>query len=147
MREVNGIIWKTVRLYAYSRNQDISNWELILPIGLHLITSLLCTATYVTPHARCLGFEREFGIVGSKILPTCLTNPGPVLMRNFTPKNKNDALVTKVQLLESNSYYAVIKDGNGVGKTVSFTIWQLRVWCCCMCWVFPTGCCLKLPEK
>ena len=33
----NGIIWKTVRLYAHSHKLDISDWEEILPKALHSI--------------------------------------------------------------------------------------------------------------
>ncbi len=48
----NGIIWKTVRLYLHSHGLDVSYWEEILPMALHSIRSLLCTATNSTPHER-----------------------------------------------------------------------------------------------
>ena len=52
-------------------------------------------------------------------LPSRLINPGPVLLRNFKRSNKNDELLKKVELLEANPHYALIKDQKGITKTVS----------------------------
>ena len=64
-------------------------------------------------------FQRRPGSIGSKILPSWLINPGPVLLRNFDRSNKNDELVKRVELLEANPHYALIKDQRGITKTVS----------------------------
>ena len=42
-----------------------------------------------------------------------------MLLRNFERSNKNDELVKKVELLEANPHYALIKDQKGITKTVS----------------------------
>ena len=48
-----------------------------------------------------------------------VNKPGPVLLKNFEKSNKNDGLVKRVDLLEANPHYAVIKDRKGNTKTVS----------------------------
>jgi hypothetical protein len=106
-------------LYAHSHNVNISEWEDILLKALHSIRSLLCTATNSTPHERLFSFQRRPGSINSKILPTWLINPGPVLLRNFERSNKNDIMVRRVELLEANPNYAIIRDGRGVTKAVS----------------------------
>ena len=42
-----------------------------------------------------------------------------MLLRNFERSNKNDELVKKVELLEANPHFAVVKDQKGITKTVS----------------------------
>ena len=42
-----------------------------------------------------------------------------MLLRNFERSNKNDELVKKVELLEANPHYALMKDQRGITKTVS----------------------------
>ena len=116
---LNGTIWNTVKLYAHSHELNLSEWEEILPIALHSIRSLLCTSTNCTPHERMFLFRRRPGIGYDKILPTWLIQPGPVLLRNFERTNKNDVLVKRVELIEANPNYAIIKDGRGITKTVS----------------------------
>ena len=64
-------------------------------------------------------YQRRPGSIGSKILPSWLINPGPVLLRNFEKSNKNDELVKRVELLEASPHYALIKDQRGITKTVS----------------------------
>ena len=83
----NGIVWKTVRLYAHS-HMKINDWETILPVAPHSIRSLLCTSTNATPHERFIGFPRRAGMTRTKILPTWLLDKGMVLLRNFTPNIK-----------------------------------------------------------
>ena len=53
------------------------------------------------------------------MVPSWYINPGPVLPRNFEKSSKNDDLVKRVELLEANSHYALIKDQRGNTKTVS----------------------------
>ena len=103
----------------HSHTLDISNWEEMLPTALHSIRSLLNISTNCTLHERMFNYQRRPGSIGSKILPSWLINPGPVLLRNFERSNKNDELVKKVELLEANPHYALIKDQKGITKTVS----------------------------
>ena len=91
----------------------------MLPTALHSIRSLLNTSTNCSPHERMFSYQRRPGSIRSKILPSWLINPGPVLLRNFERSNKNDELVKKVELLEANPHYALIKDQKGIQKTVS----------------------------
>ena len=50
---------------------------------------------------------------------TWVINPGPVLSSNFEPVVKHDVLVRRVELLEANHNYTVIKDSRGTTRTVS----------------------------
>ena len=52
-------------------------------------------------------------------LPTWLTTPGPVLLRNFVKDGKNDKLVEKVFLTEANPLYAKVKFPEGREGNVS----------------------------
>ena len=63
--------------------------------------------------------QRRPGSINSKILPTWLLNPAPEVLRNFESASKNDVLVRRVELLEANPNYAVIKDSRGAMRTVS----------------------------
>ena len=103
----------------HSHKLDISNWDEMLPTALHSIRSLLNTSTNCTPHERMFNYQRRPGSIGSEILPSWLINPGPVLLRNFKKSNKNDELVERVELLEANPHYALIKDQRGITNTVS----------------------------
>ena len=116
---LNSTIWKTVRLLMHSHKMDISNWEEMLPTALHSIRSLLNTSTNCTPHERMFSYQRRPGSIGSKILPSWLINPGPVLLRNFEKSNKNYDLLNWLELLKINPHYALIKDQRGITKTFS----------------------------
>jgi len=116
----NGTIWKSVKLYLKSQGLPETKWEEVLPIALHAIRSLLCTATNETPHERMFKHRRKSGGFGAtKALPTWLSNPGTVLLRNFVRKNKNEPLVKTVELLEANQLYAHIRTPEGRETTVS----------------------------
>ena len=52
-------------------------------------------------------------------LPTWLSNPEPVLLRNHRRTPKYDPLVKQVELIEANARYAHIQYQNGVESTVS----------------------------
>ena len=105
----NGVIWCSVRLSLKSQNLPIERRESVLPNVLHSLRSLLCTATNATLHEFFFHFHRKSGLS----LPTWLTHPGPVLMRNFLRKNKHDALVREVNLTEENTCFARIRLDNG----------------------------------
>ena len=92
--------------------------ESILPLALHSIKTLLCTARNATPHERFFAFARR-SIFGEKQLPTWLCEEGPVLWRNFNRKSKNDPIAKEVTLINSNPNYALISDDRGVRNTVA----------------------------
>ena len=96
---------------------DITKWESVLPDLLHLLRSLLCTATNATPHELLFNFHRK-SCVGHS-LPTWLTETGPIYLRSFNLASKNDDLVRKVELTEANPCYARVKFSNGRVATVS----------------------------
>ena len=77
------------------------------------------TSTNLTPNEWLFNYQRWPGSTGRKVLPSWLINPGPVLLRNFEKSSKNDDLVKRVELLEANPHYALIKDQRGNTKTVS----------------------------
>ena len=52
-------IWSGVKLALKDRQLRTSKWDTVLPEILHLIRSLLCTRTNVTPHERLLEFDRR----------------------------------------------------------------------------------------
>ena len=113
----NGVVWNAVKSYTTNNNIDIKHWERILPHALHSIRSLLCTSTNQTPHERFFNFTRR-SVLGTS-LPSWLTTPGPVLLRNFIRQNKHEPLVQKVQLTEANPMYARVRFSGGREANVS----------------------------
>ena len=74
----NGVVWKALNLATKSRNTPIERWEEVLPIVLHSLRLLLCTATNATPHERLFLYSRKSAFGMS--VPTFLSSPGPVLL-------------------------------------------------------------------
>ena len=92
-------------------------WESVLADALHSVRSLLCTSTNSTPHERLFNFQRKSS-TGSSI-PSWLTNPGRVLIKNFNRQSKFDPLVEEVELVEANPEYAHIRYPSGRESTIS----------------------------
>lgn len=113
----NGIIWKTINLSLKSRNLPTERWEEVLPVSLHAVRSLLCTATNETPHERMFKHPRR-STSGTSI-PTWLTSPGTVLLKKHVRGSKYDPLVEEVELLECNPDYAHVRYPDGRETTVS----------------------------
>ena len=113
----NGIIWKTITLALQSLNLPKQQWESVLPVALHSIRSLLCTATNETPHERFFKFNRKS--VNGQSLPSWLLTPGPVLLRKHVRSSKYDPLTEEVELISANPNYAHIRKPNGQETTVS----------------------------
>ncbi len=113
----NGIIWKSIQLALRSNNMRIEQWDEVVQPALHSIRSLLCTATNATPHERMFSHPRRSHNGCS--LPTWLTQPGSVLMRNQVRTNKYEPLVQEVELIEANPDYAHVKLADGRETTVS----------------------------
>ena len=99
------------------RGLPLTSWEIVLPQALHSIRSLLCTATNVTPHERLFSYNRKSET--GTTLPSWLTQPGTVLMKNNVRHSKYDPLVEEVMLIESNPQYALIRHRDGKESTVS----------------------------
>ena len=95
----------------------ITHWEKVLSKALHSTRSLLCTSTNETPHERFFGFCRRTGLGTS--LPSWLTTPGPVLLRNHGSTKKSDPLVHTVDLIHANPNYAYIKLPDGREQTAA----------------------------
>lgn len=112
-----GVIWRSIRLALESRGLNIEKWEQVLSDVLHAQRSLLCTATNATPHEMFFNFYRKSCCGFS--LPSWLTEPGPVLLRNFVRNSKNDDLVRKVKLTEANPSFARVQFPDGRESTVS----------------------------
>ena len=117
VEKYNGIIWKTIELALKSKEKPIHNWVTVLQPALHSIRSLLCTATNATPHERMFTHIRRSHTGCS--LPTWLTTPGPVLMRNHVRTNKYEPLTREVELLEANPDYAYVRLPDGRETSVS----------------------------
>lgn len=113
----NGIIWKSIQLALKSKNKKIELWQEVLQSALHSVRSLLCTATNVTPHERMFSHPRR-SFNGNSV-PTWLSQPGPVLMRNHSRTNKYEPLVQEVELLEANPEYAFVRFPDGRETSVS----------------------------
>ena len=119
-KKINGTIWRSIRLYLNSHGLPDSHWERVLPIALHSIRSLLCTATNNTSHERMFTHQRRAGIFGgAKALPTWLTSHGKVFLRNFERSCKSSPLVNQVDLIEANHHYAYIRMPDSREYTVS----------------------------
>ena len=78
---------------------------------------MLCTATNESPHERFFGFNRRTGLGTS--LPSWLTEPGPVMLRNYNANSKNDPMVHEVELIHANPTYGYVKHPDGRESTVS----------------------------
>ena len=113
----NGTVWKAITLALKSRNLPISNWEIVLPDVLHSIRSLLCTATNSTPHDRMFSFQRKS--TNGSSLPSWLSTPGAVYVKNHTRMSKHDPIVEEAELLEANPEYAYVRLKSGHETTVS----------------------------
>ncbi|XP_046407451.1 uncharacterized protein LOC124172088 [Ischnura elegans] len=113
----NGIIWKTVLLTLKSKGLKTEQWEEVLQSALHSIRSLLCTSTNATPHERMFTHPRRS--FNGRSLPTWLTKPGQVLMKNHLRHSKYDPIVQEVELIEANPDYAYVKLPNGQESSVS----------------------------
>ncbi|GFX76955.1 hypothetical protein TNCV_2258181 [Trichonephila clavipes] len=113
----NGIIWKTIQLALRSNSMKTEQWEGVIQTALHSIRSLLCTATNATPHERMFSHPRRSH--NGCYIPTWLTKPGPVLMKNQMRANKYEPIAQEVELIEANPDYAHVKLGDGRETTVS----------------------------
>ena len=113
----NGIIWRSIKCALKSRQLPLKSWEVVVPNALDSIRSLLCTATGESPHSRFLTFTRRSS--HGKSLPKWMSEPGPVLLRKFVRTSKNDDMVQRVELLEANPMYALVKYPDGRESNVS----------------------------
>ena len=92
------------------------HWEEVLPEALHLMRTLLSTATSTTPHERFLPFPRR-SMLG-RSLPTWLITPNTVLLKRFV-WNKSEPLCDEVELLDANLKTALVRFPEVRESTVS----------------------------
>ena len=106
-----------VRCALKTRQLPIEKWEIVLSEALNSIRSLLCTSTNQTPHSRFFSFTRRS--CHGRSLPDWLCKQGPVMLRKFVRSGKNDDVVRKVDLIETNPMYARIRYPDGKESNVS----------------------------
>eukprot|EP00794_Sanderia_malayensis_P013431 gene13431-14811_t len=117
VEKYNDTVWKAVATPLKSRNLKPEQCQLVLTDVLHAIRSLLCTATNETPHERFMNFSCRSS-TGSSI-PSWLTEPGPVYVKQHVRPNKFVPLVEKADILQANAHYAHIRYPDGRETTVS----------------------------
>ena len=102
----NGIIYKTVELAFKTKELPIKHWEIVLLDALHSIRSLINTITNERPHERTINYQRKSAT--GYFLPSWLSEPGKVPLKQFLKNLKYESDVTEVELLEGNPQYAYI---------------------------------------
>ena len=117
IEKFNVTIWTAVKLALKLKNLPIDHWEQVLSEALHLIRSLLCTATNTTPHERLFNYQRRstMGVT----FPTWLSQSGPVLLRRHARSSKHEPVVDKVELMHATPTYAQVRFPTGREATVS----------------------------
>lgn len=113
----NGTIWKAVSMACHSQGIDIKSWETVLPVALHSIRSLLCTATNQTPHERFFNHPRRSA--SGQALPTWLLTADRVLLQRTKRASKYEPLVDEVELVHITPTYAKVRLPSGREPTVS----------------------------
>ena len=113
VKRYNSIIWKTIVLALHAKNLSLMHWEYVLPIVLHSICSLLCTATTCTPHERmfCM-FCHDRKSFNGVSLPSWV-KLGPIYVKNNNRNDKSDLLVEEAELLKANPQYAYVRLEDG----------------------------------
>ena len=117
MERYNGVIWKSIELALYSEKLDKTLWEHVLPVVLHSLRTLLCTATNQTPHERLFSFHRR-SATGSS-LPSWLLNKGKVLVKRHVRHSKYEPLCDEVDLVAINPTHARVRFPCGREASVS----------------------------
>ncbi|KAG6449422.1 hypothetical protein O3G_MSEX006055 [Manduca sexta] len=117
VERLNGTLWKTIQLSLKSKCLNITDWERVLPLALHSIRSLLCTAINMTPHERMFNHSRRSP--NGVSLPAWLTSPGPILIKKNARNSKFDPIVEEGQLLQSNPNYSYVRYSDGREGTIS----------------------------
>ena len=81
--------------------------KLFFLMPLYSIRSLINTITNERPHERMVNYQQKSATGYS--LPSWLSEPGKVLLKQFLKNLKYESDVTEVELLEGNPQYAYIK--------------------------------------
>lgn len=79
--------------------------------------SLLCTATYETPHEQFFGFSCRSCADAS--IPTRLATPRLVYIKHQVRTSKMDPLVDEMELLQASPHYAHVRYAAGRETTVA----------------------------
>ena len=105
---MNGNIWQTLKLMLAQKGLPLSKWEVVLPVALHAIRSLLCTTINDTPHNEIFAYRRNTATGTS--LPAWLLDIGSmVLLKRHVLNLKYDPKVEPVKLVSANDKYATVK--------------------------------------
>ena len=99
-----------------SNKLHVSQWESVITDALHSVCSLSCTSTNSTPHERL--FNHQCHLTSGIAVPTWLSTPGTVLLRQHNRQSKYNPLV-EYKLLDANPEHAHVKFANGRESTVS----------------------------
>jgi len=113
----NGTTWNDITMALKSCELPTKSWHVVLPDELHSIRSLLSTATNATPH------QRMFNFIHRPSIPSCLCEPGTVLLKKQVRRSKTELLVDKVELLQANPNYAHVRYPQG--KETAVSTWHL----------------------
>ena len=115
----NGVIWKSIELALYSEKLDKTLWEHVLPVVLHSLRTLLCTATNQTPHERLFSFRIHRRSATGSSLPSWLLNKGKVLVKRHVRHSKYEPLCDEVDLVAINPTHARVRFPCGREASVS----------------------------
>ena len=113
----NDIIWRNIKMQLKTNRMSDCLWTNVLSNVLHSLRSLLCTSTNETPHERMFKYSRKSSSGNS--IPSFLTNPCKVYLKNFVRTSKQDPLVQEVDLIQANPTYAYVRYPDGRESTVS----------------------------
>lgn len=97
----------------------VKHWEIVISKALSSVRSLLCTATYTTPHELMFKNSRRSHYGNS--VPSWLSLIGQILLRNHNQLSKYSPLVEEVELVEANPGYANVRFIDGRVKTMSIS--------------------------
>lgn len=102
----NGVLWNALQMTCHSRGLKVCCWEQLLPVALHSLRSLLCTATNTTPHERLFRYDRRSA--SGKAFPTWLMTCKKALLKCIRG-SKYEPSVQEVEIIHLNPSYAKVR--------------------------------------
>lgn len=112
----NGVLWNSLQMACRTRSLNVNCWEQVLPVVLHSMRSLLCTATNTTPHERLFKHERK--TASGLPVPTWLMSAKTALL-HYPRSSKYDPAVQEVDIVDVNPTYARVRLPSGREPLVS----------------------------
>ena len=104
----NGTIWKAVSMACHSQGIDIKSWETVLPVALHSIRSLLCTAANQTHHDVSSNI-----LVSQPQVRLFQRGCSPLTAYCMRTASKYEPLVDEVELVHITPTYAKVRLPSG----------------------------------